>query len=308
MLPVRVRSQRSTVDERYWVAKAALGIDNGNGGSIAMLGFGCKTEKAAAEATAYYECLEHYFGSYFAYSAKELSDLLEVRNLDHTLAGTHVKRSNVLVGSQTKRRRNATGLAIGISRGSAVRHAELELYERHISHSWWVDGRLQLTLLSSAEDSHSKTLTLALGLENFVYVASAQIGWSVPFFVIGTCCAETLEAAVEHANEERVMLWEAAFQIPRASGMAPMASQSQLRLSRSLTRETVDRWYTSLQAKMYASQGSPIYVAKQIREAKPTYCEIFSDGEVIVVRCKAAGLADASLPNAAKDRSDAPFF
>lgn len=310
---VHTRCQKSQLDAAYWLSKAAVTVETDGNGRAAVLGFGCRRNRDDAERTSYFECLEHYYGTAVGYSPEETHEQLAVRRPDHDRIAYRVPRSKLLINrSPGHTVHNATGLAIGTSVKSALHHARLELIERHISHRWWNEAQLTPKVIKYHQMGDNRMIDVLIKLESVFYAGSIQAGASPPIFVVGSCCAETSERALDHANEERVMMWQSALDVGSEQLTVDKNSRRSVqRLANSLNINYVARMHKRLTFTLDNIADTQT-VNDEIKNAIFEYSILKSGVSAFqapfhVVRCCSDSLFDVSSLNKIGN-NDAPFF
>jgi len=299
--PIKIVTKECNTQSNYWFSKAGVKYEK-NGKEGYIFGFGCSKDKESSETSAYFECLEHIFGLPYSYN-----DSFILKNIDTYSYITNKKlhsvtRNKLLIGSKLKKsKRNATGLAVGITKKKAIDHAMKEVIERHLSYHWWLEDSFSMKLLDSKQSKNTLTCLFYTEGLGYHYTVNIEISHEPSIVTFGSSVAKNKSDAISHAIEERIMLNESLTNTRKLLGESKTIESIRPKYKLLLDSSFKDIVWNEVISKIKLEKKiEETSVINIIEELTPSleYAVIFSTEQFYLVRCYSDISKDASLYDA----------
>ncbi|PJX21133.1 hypothetical protein CAP48_17680 [Advenella sp. S44] len=311
---IRMISRINVCNEKYWLAKAGVGFADSNGKKHYIFGFGSHTERTIAENCAYYECIEHFFGSLCAYNKNQLQEPIQVLSHFNDNAQGTAARVSFLIGTNSNGKTyNATGLAVGKTIDRAKRHGEFEVYERHITHSWW-HGKLNLgkPVFRSLDDTQYRIVWESDFLKySLQYALVIHVDFKQRYIASGSACRISSADAMAHALAECEMIRDSVLTARSTEKGIKFSRNSLRRLSRKYTERELQDFvfkvenYSKCTTYQKAQSLSDLSILDGLN---PCYAVLHFDNNIVCIRSKSNSASDISLGPPNESDEVWPFF
>ncbi|AHG65423.1 YcaO-like family protein [Advenella mimigardefordensis] len=311
---IKTISRINICNENYWVAKAGIGTTDSNGKKHYIFGFGSHKERRIAETSAYYECIEHFFGSRCAYNNDQLMEPIQVLSHFRDIERGTAARVSFLIGTKSNNQAlNATGLAVGETLDRAKRHGELEMYERHITHCWW-HGKLKLgkPIFHSMDDAHYRIVWESPFYKYSIrYALAIHVDFKLGYIASGSACRSSGVDATAHALAECEMIRDSVVMARCRENGEKLSQRSVNRLLRKYTEkelhEFVFRMENDSKFITYAKK-QPLSYFSILDDLHPYYAVLYSDKNMVCIRSQSNSANDISLGPPNESDEVWPFF
>ena len=304
LVPSTLTKSITLFGKTFFISKTGVLLERIDGRLSLMTGGSCKFSKDLAEFISTCEFAERLFSSYEA--QKEFNDLnnYHLKRLGSDKILRKIDYKEVILGpiNNIPSINDASGIAWHFTKKESIKHALNELVERHfLAELWWGDGGLKPIKIDLDGQNIIEFYSITLGGVVSPVVVAVLRDKNVNFLVIGSCCNESLQIAIQNSLKEAIMLFSNIDSIKTADNILESQRRIETLENPELSKQRYDHLTSKIirntninldqinppfyQEACYVELGSPFGVliraylpnTKQIRKSREQYSNFLSD-------------------------------